>query len=98
MKYLPVIYVSAVLIVGSCNQKTIEQTPVKEFPTIMVTDVQKKISAKDNILLLQSKLDNAIRVNNNRLNYNEDGMEGITVPFVSDNKYLNCVIPSLFVR
>ena len=52
MKYLPVIYVSAALIVGACNQKTIEQTPGKEFPNIMVTDVQKKISAKDNILLL----------------------------------------------
>jgi len=52
MKYLPVIYVSAALIVGACNQKTIEQTPVKEFPNIMVADVQKKISAKDNILLL----------------------------------------------
>ena len=52
MKYLPVIYVSAALIVGSCNQKTIEQTPVKKIPNIMVTDVQKKISAKDNILLL----------------------------------------------
>tara|TARA_B100002049_G_scaffold94064_1_gene69665 strand:- start:323 stop:463 length:141 start_codon:yes stop_codon:yes gene_type:complete len=46
MKYLPVIYVSAALIVGSCNQKTIEQTPVKKIPNIMVTDVQKKISAK----------------------------------------------------
>lgn len=52
MKYLPVIYVIAVLIVGSCNQKTIEQTPVKEFPNITVADVQKKINAKNNILLL----------------------------------------------
>ena len=52
MKYLPVIYVSAALIVGSCNQKTIEQTPVKKYPNIMVADVQKKISAKVNILLL----------------------------------------------
>ena len=52
MKYLPVIYVIAVLIVGSCNQKTIEQTPVKEFPNITVADVQKKINVKDNILLL----------------------------------------------
>ena len=52
MKYLPVIYVSAALIVGACNQKTIKQTPGKEFPNIMVTYVQKKISAKDNILLL----------------------------------------------
>jgi len=42
MKYLPVIYVIAVLIVGACNQKTIEQTPVKEFPNITVADVQKK--------------------------------------------------------
>ena len=50
MKYLPVIYVSAALIVGACNQKTIKQTPGKEFPNIMVTDVQKKISAKDNII------------------------------------------------
>jgi len=33
MKYLPVIYVSAALIVGACNQKTIEQTPVKKSPT-----------------------------------------------------------------
>ena len=52
MKYLPVIYVIAVLIVGSCNQKTIEQTPVKEFSNITVADVQKKINAKNNILLL----------------------------------------------
>ena len=52
MKYLPVIYVIAVLIVGSCNQKTIEQTPVKEFPNITVADVQKKINVKNNILLL----------------------------------------------
>ena len=52
MKYLPVIYVIAVLIVGSCNQKPIEQTPVKEFPNITVADVQKKINAKNNILLL----------------------------------------------
>ena len=52
MKYLPVIYVSAMLIVGSCNQKTIEQTPVKKSPNIMVADVQKKISEKVNILLL----------------------------------------------
>ena len=52
MKYLPVIYLSAVLIVGSCNQKTIEQTPVKKSPNIMVADVQKKISEKVNILLL----------------------------------------------
>ena len=52
MKYLPVIYVIAVLIVGSCNQKKIEQTPVKEFPNITVADVQKKINAKNNILLL----------------------------------------------
>ena len=52
MKYLPVIYVIAVLIVGSCNQKPIEQTPVKEFPNIKIADVQKKINAKNNILLL----------------------------------------------
>jgi len=52
MKYLPVIYVSAALIVGSCNQKTIEQTPVKKNSNIIVADVQKKISEKDNILLL----------------------------------------------
>jgi len=52
MKYLPVIYVIAVLIVGSCNQKKIEQTPVKEFPNITVADVQKKINVKNNILLL----------------------------------------------
>lgn len=52
MKYLPVIYVIAVLFVGACNQKTIEQTPVKEFPNITVADVQKKINAKNNILLL----------------------------------------------
>ena len=52
MKYLPVIYVIAVLIVGSCNQKKIEQTPVKEFPNIKIADVQKKINAKNNILLL----------------------------------------------
>ena len=52
MKYLPVIYVIAVLIVGACNQKKIEQTPVKEFPNITVADVQKKINAKNNILLL----------------------------------------------
>ena len=52
MKYLPVIYVIAVFIVGACNQKTIEQTPVKEFPNITVADVQKKINAKNNILLL----------------------------------------------
>ena len=51
MKYLPVIYVSAALIVGSCNQKIIEQIPVTP-PNIMVADVQNKISAKDNILLL----------------------------------------------
>ena len=51
MKYLPVIYVSAALIVGSCNQKIIEQIPVTP-PNIMVADVQKKISAKVNILLL----------------------------------------------
>ena len=51
MKYLPVIYVSAALIVGSCNQKIIEQIPVSP-PNIMVADVQKKISAKVNILLL----------------------------------------------
>ena len=58
MKYLPVIYVSAALIVGACNQKTIEQTPVKKFPNIMVTDVQKKISAKVNILLLDVRTAN----------------------------------------
>ena len=52
MKYLPVIYVSAMLIVGSCNQKKIEQTPVKKSLNIMVADVQKKISEKVNILLL----------------------------------------------
>jgi len=52
MKYLPVIYVIAVLFIGACNQKTIEQTPVKEFPNITVADVQKKINAKNNILLL----------------------------------------------
>ena len=52
MKYLPVIYVIAVLFVGACNQKTIEQTPVKEFPNITVADVQKKIKVKNNILLL----------------------------------------------
>ena len=52
MKYLPVIYVIAVLIVGACNQKKIEQTPVKEFPNITVADVQKKIKVKNNILLL----------------------------------------------
>ena len=52
MKYLPVIYVIAALIVGACNQKTIEQTPVKEFPNITVADVQKKIKVKNNILLL----------------------------------------------
>jgi len=52
MKYLPVIYVIAVLIVGACNQKTIEQSPVKEFPNITVADVQKKIKVKNNILLL----------------------------------------------
>ena len=51
MKYLPVIYISAALIVGSCNQKIIEQIPVTP-PNIMVADVQKKISAKVNILLL----------------------------------------------
>ena len=52
MKYLPVIYVIAVLFVGACNQKTIEQTRVKEFPNITVADVQKKIKVKNNILLL----------------------------------------------
>ena len=52
MKYLPAIYVIALLFVGSCNQKPIEQTPVKEFPNIKIADVQKKINAKNNILLL----------------------------------------------
>ena len=52
MKYLPAIYVIASLFLGSCNQKPIEQTPVKEFPNITVADVQKKINAKNNILLL----------------------------------------------
>jgi rhodanese-related sulfurtransferase len=52
MKYLPAIYVIASLFVGSCNQKPIEQTPVKEFPNITVADVQKKIKVKNNILLL----------------------------------------------
>ena len=57
MKYLPVIYVSAMLIVGSCNQKIIEQIPVTP-PNIMVADVQKKISAKVNILLLDVRTAN----------------------------------------
>ena len=52
MKYLPAIYVIASLFLGSCNQKPIEQTPVKEFPNIMIADVQKKINTKNNILLL----------------------------------------------
>ena len=52
MKYLPVIYVITALIIVACNQKTIEKTPVEEFHNITVTDVQKKISAKVNILLL----------------------------------------------
>ena len=52
MKYLPAIYVIALLFVGSCNQKPIEQTPVKEFPNIKIADVQKKINSKNNILLL----------------------------------------------
>ena len=52
MKYLPAIYVIALLFVGSCNQKPIEQTPVKEFPNITIADVQKKINSKNNILLL----------------------------------------------
>jgi rhodanese-related sulfurtransferase len=52
MKYLLAIYVIASLFVGSCNQKPIEQTPVKEFPNIKIADVQKKINAKNNILLL----------------------------------------------
>ena len=52
MKYLPAIYVIASLFLGSCNQKPIEQTPVKEFPNIKIADVQKKINAKNNILLL----------------------------------------------
>ena len=55
MKYLPVIYVGAALIVGSCNKKTIEQTPVKKNSNIIVADVQKNISAKDNILLLDGR-------------------------------------------
>ena len=52
MKYLPVIYVIAVLIVGSCNHLLIEHTPVIVFPNLTVADVQKKINAKNNILLL----------------------------------------------
>jgi rhodanese-related sulfurtransferase len=52
MKYLPVIYVITALIIVACNQKTIEKIPVEEFHNITVTDVQKKISAKNNILLL----------------------------------------------
>ena len=52
MKYLQVIYVITALIAVSCNQKPIEQTPVKEFPNIKIADVQKKINAKNNILLL----------------------------------------------
>ena len=52
MKYLLVIYVISALIIVACNQKTIEKTTVKEFPNITVADVQKKISAKNNILLL----------------------------------------------
>lgn len=52
MKYLPAIYVIASLFLGSCNQKPIEQTSVKEFPNIKIADVQKKINAKNNILLL----------------------------------------------
>ena len=52
MKYLPAIYVIASLFLGSCNQKPIEQTLVKEFPNIKIADVQKKINAKNNILLL----------------------------------------------
>ena len=44
---------------------------------------------KDEIALLQSKLDNAKRIDMNRLNYSEDTMNGgMVVPFVSDNKYL----------
>ena len=52
MKYLLVIYVIVALVIVACNQKTIEKTPVKESPNITVTDVQKKISAKNNILFL----------------------------------------------
>ena len=52
MKYLLVIYVIVALVIVACNQKTIEKTPVKESPKITVTDVQKKISAKNNILFL----------------------------------------------
>ena len=52
MKYLQVIYVITALIAVSCNQKPIEQIPVKEFPKITVADVQKKINIKNNILLL----------------------------------------------
>jgi len=52
MKYLQVIYVITALIAVSCNQKPIEQIPVKEFPKITVADVQKKLNVKNNILLL----------------------------------------------
>ena len=52
MKYLQVIYVITALIAVSCNQKPIEQIPVKEFPNITVADIQKKINVKNNILLL----------------------------------------------
>lgn len=52
MKYLPVYYFIAALIVGACNQKTIEQIPLNTFPNITVADVQRKISAKNDILLL----------------------------------------------
>ncbi len=52
MKYLQVIYVITALIAVSCNQKPIEQIPVKEFPEITVADVQKKLNVKNNILLL----------------------------------------------
>ena len=52
MKYLQVIYVITAFIAVSCNQKPIEQIPKKEFPSITVADVQKKINIKNNILLL----------------------------------------------
>ena len=52
MKYQQVIYVITALIAVSCNQKPIEQIPVKEFPNITVADIQKKINVKNNILLL----------------------------------------------
>ncbi|OUV75663.1 MAG: hypothetical protein CBC83_02200, partial [Flavobacteriales bacterium TMED123] len=59
---------------------------------------EERAEIKDKILNYSEKLENAIRINDNRLNYNEDGMEGVTVPFVSDNKYMKNISNAYDIR